>query len=63
MPRPVYVSHPASLGHDSGPGHPESAARIDAISVRLEGSAWHGFDRVEAPALERDLLEAVHDGD
>jgi acetoin utilization deacetylase AcuC-like enzyme len=63
MPRPVYVSHPASLGHDSGPGHPESAARINAISGRLEGSAWHGFDRVEAPALERDLLEAVHDGD
>jgi acetoin utilization deacetylase AcuC-like enzyme len=63
MPRPVYVSHPASLGHDSGPGHPESAARINAICARLEASAWHGFDRIEAPALERDLLEAVHDRD
>jgi acetoin utilization deacetylase AcuC-like enzyme len=60
MTRPVYVSHAAVLGHDTGPHHPECAARITAIEAQLERSGWHGFQRVVAPAVERELLEAVH---
>jgi acetoin utilization deacetylase AcuC-like enzyme len=59
MSRPVYISHPASLEHDTG-NHPECAARILAIEAQLERSEWHGFERVEAPRAERALLEEVH---
>jgi acetoin utilization deacetylase AcuC-like enzyme len=60
MTSPVYVSHPAVLEHDTGRYHPESAQRILAIEAQLEQSGWHGFERVQAPQVERDLLEAVH---
>ncbi|HEX2702908.1 MAG TPA: histone deacetylase, partial [Solirubrobacteraceae bacterium] len=59
MSRPVYISHPAMLDHDTGQ-HPECAARIVAIEAQLELSDWHGFERVEAPRVERGLLEEVH---
>jgi acetoin utilization deacetylase AcuC-like enzyme len=59
MSRPVYISHPAVLEHDTG-NHPECAARILAIEARLERGGWHSFERVEAPRVERSLLETVH---
>jgi len=59
MTRPVYISHPASLEHDTG-RHPECAARITAIEDHLERSGWHGFERLEAPRVSRELLETVH---
>jgi acetoin utilization deacetylase AcuC-like enzyme len=59
MPRPVYISHPAVLGHDTGT-HPECAARILAIEAQLELSDWHNYERVEAPRVERSLLEELH---
>jgi acetoin utilization deacetylase AcuC-like enzyme len=59
MSRPVYVSHPAVLEHDTG-AHPECAARILAIEAQLERSDWHGYERVKAPSVERRLLEEVH---
>jgi acetoin utilization deacetylase AcuC-like enzyme len=57
--RPLYLSHPASLAHDTGV-HPERAARITAIERELAGNQWLGFERVEAPAIARELLERVH---
>ncbi|MGD0198057.1 MAG: histone deacetylase [Solirubrobacteraceae bacterium] len=59
MNAPVYISHPATLDHDTGQ-HPERADRIRAIEARLERVGWHGFERVEAPTVERELLEYVH---
>jgi acetoin utilization deacetylase AcuC-like enzyme len=56
----VFFSHPASLRHDTGP-HPECAARIVAIEERLERDGWYGFERREAPRVDRDLLERCHD--
>jgi len=56
----AFYSHPASLGHDTG-HHPESAQRIVAIERRLEELGWCGFERREAPAVERALLERCHD--
>jgi acetoin utilization deacetylase AcuC-like enzyme len=55
----VYISHPAMLAHDTG-AHPERADRIRAIEARLERVGWHGFERREAPEVDRDLLEEVH---
>jgi acetoin utilization deacetylase AcuC-like enzyme len=59
MARAVYYSHPASLRHETG-GHPERAARITAIERELDGRGWLGFERVQSPAVDRELVELVH---
>jgi acetoin utilization deacetylase AcuC-like enzyme len=58
-PAPVFLEHRSSLGHDTG-GHPERAERIIAIERELERRHWLGFERVQSPAIQRDLLTAVH---
>ena len=59
MPAALYLHHPSSLEHDTGP-HPERSERIVAIERELESRGWLGYEREEAPAVERSLLEAVH---
>ncbi len=59
MGRPVYLSHPASLAHDTG-AHPERAARIVAIEEELARHDWLGMERVEAPRVAAETLTAVH---
>jgi acetoin utilization deacetylase AcuC-like enzyme len=59
MTRALYLQHPSSLEHDTG-DHPERPERIRAIEAALERRAWLGLERVPAPAVERDALEAVH---
>jgi len=59
MGRPVYLSHPASLAHDTG-AHPERAARIVAIERELERHDWLGLERQEAPRVATRTLTAVH---
>jgi acetoin utilization deacetylase AcuC-like enzyme len=56
---PVLLSHPSSLRHETGP-HPEQPARIVAIERELENRGYLGFERVSSPAVERDVLRAVH---
>jgi acetoin utilization deacetylase AcuC-like enzyme len=57
---PVYLSHPASLDHDTG-AHPERAARLVAIERELDSVDWLGFERRQPGPVERELLESVHD--
>jgi acetoin utilization deacetylase AcuC-like enzyme len=57
---PVYFSHPSSLEHDTGLGHPERADRIRAIEAELSRQDWFGFERREAPAATREQLLSVH---
>jgi acetoin utilization deacetylase AcuC-like enzyme len=58
MPLPV-VTHPACLGHDPGPGHPESPARLQAVWDALRAwpspseLAWHEADAVSDERLLR----------
>ncbi|HEY7965927.1 MAG TPA: histone deacetylase [Solirubrobacteraceae bacterium] len=59
MAAPVFFSHPASAGHDTG-DHPERAERIVAIERHLDAIGWFGFERREAPAVEREALERCH---
>jgi acetoin utilization deacetylase AcuC-like enzyme len=59
MGRPVYLSHPASLAHDTG-AHPERAARITAIEQELARHDWLGMERLEAPRVSTETLSAVH---
>jgi acetoin utilization deacetylase AcuC-like enzyme len=55
----VFLEHPSSLEHDTGP-HPEQPARITAIERELSARGWLGFERVASPAVERAVLTAVH---
>ena len=59
MAAPLYFRHDSSLGHDTG-SHPEGASRIPAIERELERHDWLGFERREAPTVDRAVLEAVH---
>ena len=53
--------HPATLAHDGGPGHPESAERIRTILRTLEtGSLAPRLLFEEAPVADREILELVH---
>lgn len=55
----LVFSHPASLGHDTG-AHPESAGRLLAIEALLEPVSWLGWDRVQSPAVDLEVLALVH---
>jgi acetoin utilization deacetylase AcuC-like enzyme len=72
---PPFFFHPASLEHDTGPGHPERADRIRAIEAELErlgafgpapsappsgAQAAPGWERREAPRARPEQLLAVH---
>jgi acetoin utilization deacetylase AcuC-like enzyme len=55
----LFLEHPSSLEHDTG-SHPEQPARIAAIQRELDRRDWLGFERVRSPAVEREVLTAVH---
>ena len=55
--------HEACLDHDTGGGHPESPARLRAISAALSVPQFAGLERRKAPRAERDLLLRVHPPD
>ena len=55
----LYVHHPSSLEHDTG-GHPEQPARVTAIERALEQREWLGLERELAPAVDLEVLTAVH---
>jgi acetoin utilization deacetylase AcuC-like enzyme len=56
---PVWLEHPSSLRHDTGT-HPERIDRVAAIERELSARDWLGFERVQSPAVDRAVLEAVH---
>ncbi len=57
----AYITHPAFIKHDMGPGHPESLARIHAIKDQLMASGLFDFlSHYEAPKASKDLLARVH---
>ena len=53
-------THPACLAHDTGTGHPESAARLATVTRALE-AAHPDLDWQQAPRATRGQLLAVHD--
>jgi acetoin utilization deacetylase AcuC-like enzyme len=55
----VFLEHPSSLEHETGP-HPEQPARIVAIERELERRGWLGFERVSSPRVDRSTLTRVH---
>jgi acetoin utilization deacetylase AcuC-like enzyme len=61
----LLYTHPSSLAHDTGPGHPEQQARAKVIHGAIEREEQKGnlldVSRREAPEATRDQLERVHD--
>jgi acetoin utilization deacetylase AcuC-like enzyme len=57
---PIYFSHPSSLEHETGLGHPERPDRIRAIEAELQRRDWLGWERREAPAASMEQLLRVH---
>lgn len=58
----LLLTHELSLQHRTPPGHPERAERVVAAVKGLRGVSVPVVD-VEAPRVERSLLEHVHDAD
>ena len=46
--------------HDTGPGHPERAARIEAVLDAFEGSEALGWELRGVPEIRDELLLSVH---
>ncbi|MEO6967105.1 MAG: histone deacetylase family protein [Rhodanobacteraceae bacterium] len=57
----ALYTHPACLGHDTGPGHPESPARLRAALEALDDPRFPPLHRIEAPRATREQLLRVHD--
>jgi acetoin utilization deacetylase AcuC-like enzyme len=59
----LLVAHPASMAHDTGAGHPERPARLEAVlrGVRAAGVS-DALIEVVPRAASREELEAVHGG-
>lgn len=56
----LVFSHPACLGHDPGPDHPESPARLEAVVSALRGQ-FPGLEWREAPLAKLGDLCRVHE--
>jgi acetoin utilization deacetylase AcuC-like enzyme len=61
----LLYTHPSSLEHDTGPGHPEQQARAKVIYGAIEREAQKGslvdIIRRDAPEATREQLARVHD--
>jgi acetoin utilization deacetylase AcuC-like enzyme len=57
----LWLRHDASLAYDI-PGHPERPERIRALEAEMGRWNWFGAALLEAPEVDRGLLESVHPG-
>ncbi len=59
----ALFTHPAALGHDTGPEHPECADRLRYVLRALEAQEFSPLLREEAPKASTEQLKAAHDAD
>jgi acetoin utilization deacetylase AcuC-like enzyme len=58
----AFISHPDCIGHETGPGHPESPARLHAIEDRLiEVQLYYLLRHFDTGEATREQLQRVHD--
>ena len=61
----LLYTHPSSLEHDTGPGHPEQQARAKTLYAAFEREEQEGrfsaIERRDAPKASREQLELIHD--
>lgn len=56
----LFLSHPSSLDHDTGPGHPERADRVRVIDRMLEHERFQMLHRALAPGNDHEAVLRVH---
>ena len=56
----LLVSHPSCLGHDTGSGHPERPARLQAVLQALSHPAFAALLREPAPPATEAQLKLAH---
>lgn len=56
----LLYTHPVCLEHDTGFGHPEAPARLNAILQALRGPSFADLDWREAPLATLDQLHRIH---
>jgi acetoin utilization deacetylase AcuC-like enzyme len=55
------IYHDRFLDHDTGPGHPERPARLQAVSARLAADGlWPRLEPIPFAPARRDVLERLH---
>lgn len=59
----LFLSHAASLGHDTGPGHPESPNRIRAIDKVLSAEVFEPLVRRASPRGDAQAILRIHPAD
>ena len=57
----LLYTHPSSLRHDTGPGHPESIERLEAVLAALGEPAFDALVRRTAPRGSVWDIKRVHD--
>ena len=58
----ALVHHPLFEKHDTGEGHPETAARYRVVmdALRQNPRFWQSLKEIEAPAAPRGNIQACH---
>ncbi|TWT05663.1 histone deacetylase family protein [Reyranella sp. CPCC 100927] len=56
----LLYTHPACLAHDTGPGHPERPARLQAVLAALDDPEFAALQRREAPLASTEDLMLAH---
>tara|TARA_R110002072_G_scaffold109564_2_gene236977 strand:+ start:2220 stop:3188 length:969 start_codon:yes stop_codon:yes gene_type:complete len=56
-----FLSHRACFEHETGPGHPERALRLETLDAHLERSGLRSdLDTEEAPLASAESMQRVH---
>jgi acetoin utilization deacetylase AcuC-like enzyme len=56
----LFITHPASLEHLNGTGHPERPDRIRAVESVLAEESFHSLLREQAPRAELETVALCH---
>ncbi|MGJ0509870.1 MAG: histone deacetylase family protein [Methylocystis sp.] len=59
-PPTLFISHPATLAHDPGPGWPDSPQRLRALFAALDDPRFATLARLDAPRAASEALLRVH---
>lgn len=59
----AIYTHEACFGHETGPDHPESPKRLQAVLDALDDPYFALLERIEAPRATRTQLARVHRAD
>lgn len=58
----ALIHHPIYQKHDTGPGHPETAARYEVVmqALRKDADFWASLIEIEATSASKGIIQAAH---